>query len=260
MGTKSFINRASKVAKVELLKIKYEHVFESEGCNLKYLFLPKKTSKHLLVVFSAFPSVNRAAGYNYVDTFKKSNCSRLYIMDNYGPNIRGGSYYLGENKDFFIQKAVSELIEEKTRELGLQNNNVITAGTSKGGFAALYFAFENSYGNAVVGAPQTLLGDYLTDNSMSALKYIMGEYTENNNSFLNRLLFDKVESCNGKPKVWFHVGKGENHYEKHAIPFCQHLEKHGVSYELDAIDYNEHSEVGKHYPTYALKSFGKILS
>lgn len=41
-------------------------------------------------------------------------------------------------------------------------NNVITVGSSKGGYAALYYALKYGFGHAIAGGPQVKLGDFYT--------------------------------------------------------------------------------------------------
>ena len=246
-----------KRVKIELLKRKHEHEFETNKGRLKYLFLPAKSSDFLLVIFSAFPSINKPASYNYVDTFKDVNCHRIYILDDFGPDIRGGSYYLGKNKDFFIAEMVTEFIEHKAKELGIQYKNIITSGTSKGGYASLYFSFKNGYGYSIVGAPQTLLGNYLSDH-LTYFEYIAGFFNEAAVEFLNEQLFNQVKNRKDTPQIFLHVGKGEHHYIDHVLPFCNFLDVQGIPYELDIQDYNNHSDVGKFYPSFALQQIKEI--
>ncbi len=260
MDIMNYAKRIMKKIRIELIKIRYEYKYKSDECKIKYLFFPNKRSDELLIVFSAFPSKNRSATYQYVNSFKYLDVNKLYIMDNFGPNKSGGSYYLAHNKDFYIEKAVSQLIENVINKLGIDKRNVITAGTSKGGFAALYFAFKYELGNVVAGAPQTLLGNYLSERKKSCFEYIAGNINESNINYLNSLLYDAVNNSNNKPNVFLHVGKGEHHYSEHVIPFCEHLNDKQIPYELDVQDYNSHSVVGKYYPTFASKCINTIIS
>src|SRR5690606_31417746 len=102
------------------------------------LFFENKKSDKLLVVFSAMVGEGQSPVYNYVIKFNNIKCNKLYILDEYGYQKRG-SYYLGENNNFFIDKAVTKLIDFISNEHGFNRKNIITTGTSKGGFAALYF-------------------------------------------------------------------------------------------------------------------------
>lgn len=260
MRIKEKYRKIVNITKSELIKFKYEKEFNTESCKLKYLFFPNKNSDKLLVIFSAFPSVNRPARYNYVESFKGVKCNKLYILDNFGPDIRGGSYYLGENKVFFIEDAVGLLIEEVCNSLRINKTDIITTGSSKGGFASLYFSFKYGYGGSVVGAPQTLLGDYLGDDSHhSYFKYITGEYNDSNVRYLNSLLYDTVKINSHRPSVFLHVGKYEHHYLDHIKPFCDFLDVNNINYELDLQEYSDHNDVGKFFPSFAIKSINSLI-
>lgn len=136
MANKSKLKKILSALKFNIMRLKYENKFSTQRCKLKYLYFPKENSKKLLVVFSGFPSGTRfPATYNYMKTFENVEYNRLYILDNFGPDIRGGSYYLGKNKDFFVEEAVNKLIDSKAKEIGVTKNDITLAGTSKGGYA-----------------------------------------------------------------------------------------------------------------------------
>lgn len=252
------IKKIIRKFKIEVAKIRFESTDKFEGTELKYLLMREKNSDYLLIVFSAFPNINRPAGYNYVDTFKDIKCNKLYILDDFGPNIRGGSYYLGKEKNFFIQSAVDKLIESISNDLNIEKRNIITTGTSKGGYASLYFSFKNSYGHAISGAPQIFLGDYLSNHKIF-FEYIIGEYNEENKKYLNCLLFNAVKENSIFPNVHFHVGEGDHHYPEHVLPFIKYLDSENLPYTLDIQKYDGHADVGKYYPKFAIKQINEII-
>lgn len=235
--------------------LKKEKELTIEGCSLKYLFIKKKKSNRLLVVFSGFPPENKKGGYNYVLKFRELKCNKLYILDDFGNDFRG-SYYLGENKDFFIERAVSQLVEKISFENGIGKQNITTAGTSKGGYAALYFAFKNNYGKVISGAPQILLGNYLIyPPHQNILSYITGGKREEDVAFLNDVLLDVIKSSELSPKLYLHVSKNDHHYEDHMIPLLNLLNQKGYNYNLDLAEYENHGDVGRHFPAYARSCF-----
>lgn len=246
---------------INVFKLKFNEKLFKDEVDIKYLFFPSENSTKLLVVFSAFPDVNQTARYHYLNAFKTLDCNKLYILDNYGPNKRGGSYYLATNKDFKIERSVSKLILKIIDNIGISKADVITAGTSKGGYAALYYAIKYNYNAAVVGAPQTLLGDYLFNNGGKIfLEYITGDSNIKNVEYLNDLLFNQIRSNKELPDFYIHVGLGEPHYVNHVVPFVSYLEMNNIPYNTDFQNYNSHSEVGTFFPKYAIDSISKILS
>lgn len=234
-------------------KLKNEKTFETDECSLKYLLMKKRKSEKLLVVFSGFPAENQQPAYNYVLKFKSIGCNKLFILDDFGNDSRG-SYYLGKNKDFFIERSVFELIEKVRKSKGIDKENVITLGSSKGGFASLFFAFKYGYGTTISGAPQYALGDYLSlPIHTPIMKYITGGESEDDISFLNNCLAEKIEKNSTRPNVFIHVSKNEHHYENHVIPLTEKLKGLGYPYQLDLGNYLNHGDVGKHFPLYVKK-------
>ncbi|MHC5280135.1 accessory Sec system protein Asp2 [Listeria kieliensis] len=236
-----------------LVTLFFEKQFKTPDCTLRYLLFKKKKTKRLLVIFSSYPGKDRPARYNYILKFKKLRTSRLYILDNFGFDKRG-AYYLGENKDFYIERAVHELIESVRKELELEKENVILTGSSKGGFAAMYFENKYDYGASVVGAPQVRLGNYLRlDWHKQIFEFIMGEVNDQNCDFLNDLLFDMINQKETKPNISIHVSKQESMYTKHVVPLLDFLEDVDCDLDLDFGNYKNHSDVGPHFANYALK-------
>lgn len=237
------------------ITLEKEKKFKNSNCTLNYLFFKNRKSKKLLVVFSAFPGKNDTAHYNYITSFKALQCSKLYILDNFGPDGRG-SYYLGENRNFYIEKAVNELIVGLVSKLHITLKDVIACGSSKGGYAALYFSFKYGYGSAFAGSPQTLLGNYLK-NKERILTYIAGNTDTKDVNFLNSLLIELAEKSTDYPNVYIHVGKTEHHYTEHVIPFINVLEKKNIPYTLDLKDYSEHGDVGIYFPPFVIENVKK---
>lgn len=245
---------------INIFKLKLNEKTFNDEVEIKYLLFPNSQSRELLVVFSAFPDIDQSAKYHYLNAFKTLECNKLYILDNYGPNKRGGSYYLANNKNFKIEKSVERLISKIAQEMSVSNADIITTGTSKGGFAALYYATKYNYSAAVVGAPQTLLGDYLNkDGGEIFLKYITGDISSNSVEYLNKLLFSQINRNKNCPQFYIHVGIGEPHYKEHVLPFISHLRRNKIPYFTDFQNYNNHHEVGTFFPQYAIESISGML-
>lgn len=235
-------------------QLKNEKIFTDGDSQLKYLFVKNKKSDKLLVVFSGFPAEGKQPSYNYVLKFKNLECNKLYILDDFGNDTRG-SYYLGKSKDFFIDRAVFQLIEDIRKSNGIEKRKVITSGSSKGGYAALYYAFKYGYGVSIAGAPQYLLGDYLAPQyHEKILEYISGGTSEEDVKFLNDVLADEIERSEKTPKVFIHVSKNEHHYKDHVVPLVNQLKKLGITYDLNLGEYTNHSEVGNYFASYAINS------
>lgn len=235
-----------------------EKKYNTQKCELKYLFFRNKKSNRLLIIFSGFPRQDQKSVYNYVLKFRKVNCNKLYILDDFGFNKRG-SYYLGEKNDFFVEDAVQKLIEEKRKLCNINKEDIITAGTSKGGFASLYFSIKYKYGYAFAGSPQIKVGDYLMNVDSKILKVIMGNEDIKNIEYLNELIFNLINKQKKLPRLFLHVGKKEHHYDNHMLPLIKFLEKKGFDYELDLGDYENHNDTGKYFPQYLINKVRKII-
>lgn len=86
-----------------------EHVFHHQNIPVKYLFIPKKKSDTLVVVFSGMNP--KRASYSYINLLNHLPHNRLYILDDYGDDTLG-CFYLGVNGGTQVESAVSALIEK----------------------------------------------------------------------------------------------------------------------------------------------------
>ncbi len=148
------------------------------------------------------------------------------------------------------------------QEQGILNRNIITCGSSKGGFAALYYSFKYNYGHCISGAPSALLGNYLAPSYHEhILRYIAGGTEQSDIQFMNEILFQTMsQSENAESMVpYIHVSKNEPHYEDSVLHLIDLMKKENISYEMDFATYKEHSEVSIYFPGYALKCLHKIV-
>lgn len=238
----------------------FEKTFNSEKCDLKYLLFKKKKTKKLLVIFSAYPGEGQKARYNYVVKFRNLRTSRLYILDDFGPKEKG-AYYLGANKEFYIEKAVHDLIEKVRTDLQVDKDNVVTCGSSKGGYAAIYFENKYNYGASISGAPQILLGDYLyIDKHQPLLEFIMGGVTEKNRLELNDKMLETIAQKKGKSKISILVSTLDGMYEDHVQKLSVFAQKNNIHVDVSIKDYKKHSDIGLYFPKYAINEFNSYFN
>lgn len=240
-----------------------EFIYDNGEHKIKYLFhkgnyAPEK----LIIVFSAFPPEGKLPNYQYIKCFSEMDCNKLYILDTYGPNkSEGGScYYLGKDRNFTVEKVTVELIEKILLENEINKENVISVGTSKGGWASLYFTIKYGFGTAIAGAPQYYLGNFLnTSGNKKYLKYIAGGDTKEDVEYLNSLLPNLVKNSEELPNLYLHIGSGEFHYKDHVKHMIDDLEKREVTYNLDIPDYNSHGDVGKYFIPFLVPTIEELL-
>ncbi|WP_404329937.1 Two component regulator three Y domain-containing protein [Mesobacillus maritimus] len=223
--------------------------------NVKYLFYKSaKPNPNLAIVFSGMPPVGKKPAYNYIRTLNGYDINRLYILDDFGCRA---SYYLCENKDYSIEESVINLIDKIKEENNIKN--IISCGSSKGGYAALYYGIKYGFNHVIAGSPQTLLGEYLLNrtNSENIATFISGGASNEHSNYLDRILFKIIDESQHKPNVFIHVGKEEYHYHVHVKPLIKLLNDKKINNTLDLGDYSEHNDVGKFFPNILKEEISK---
>ncbi|WP_397537176.1 Two component regulator three Y domain-containing protein [Rummeliibacillus pycnus] len=236
---------------------KGEKIFESEK-SIKYLFQQSyaKTNS-LIIIFSAFPTKGKQPTYNFVRTLKEFDCNKLFILDDFGSRA---SYYLCEKREFSIERSVISLINYIMKENNI--DHVISCGSSKGGYAALYFGIKYGFDHIIAASPQYYLGDYLLDqtNSQDVTLFMSGFSGDEDHSFLNEIMPKMIEETENKPNIFIHLGKDEPHYENHVKPLLAKLDTVKIEYDIDLGNYSKHSDVSKFFPTILKESIRKLLN
>ena len=205
-----------------------------------------------MVCFSGFGHGGRAK-YNYIDTLKTVHVNKLFILDDFGYN-KSGSYYLGEDGEWFLPKMIVNLIKKIQTERDIKH--LVMVGSSKGGSAALYYSIKMGAEACIIGAPQYFIGDYLNiDKHLPILEGIMGNSTSESIQKLNCVMCDCVKSAaSHKPKVYIHYSPKEHTYLEHIVDMIGDLERYGYTVVEDGnYDYTDHGEVAKYFPRYLLK-------
>lgn len=220
-----------------------EQIYYNRDKEIKYL-LKKKESDFLVVMFSGYsvhPTIK--APYNYTLSLQETNINQLYISDSYGYDGRG-CWYLGENGDSSIEDSVIKLINHVTNILNINKSNVILGGTSKGGFAALYFGIKYKFNNIIAGAPQIFLEKYLNKlNNKEILKCIKGEKS-NLKSYDEKIIELNLEDFSN---IYLLCGRKDYHLTEHIIPF---IEKNNFKSNINLeIFYGDHGTIGDIFKT-----------
>ncbi|TYS91890.1 accessory Sec system protein Asp2 [Rossellomorea aquimaris] len=239
-------------------KIKEEAIYYGEK-EIKYVFKKNEKSNFLTVGFSGIPKVGTPPRYNYMRTIMDIEVNQLFILDDHGMI---GCYYLGENKDFAVERSIAGLIDKIAQENEIPKENIITMGSSKGGYASLYYGIKYNYGHVISASPQTKLGSYLIRQNIAnayIAQYISGGVREQNKVFLDDLLYEVVKESEVFPDIRIHCGIGEMHYTEHVIPLQRALMDKGVRIEVDLENYSNHNDVLKYYPEYLRKTLFGII-
>lgn len=227
--------------------------------NIKYIYDKVESSSRLCIVFPAMSLKNKSA-YNYTETLKNCNINKLFLLDNFDVQ---GSYMLGKERKFTIESAVNSLIDKIVAESGIKYEDIVMIGSSKGGYTALYYGIKRKIGNIIVGGPQSKIGNFLLDEAehKEVAKYISGGINEECKAYLNKLLYEVIESSNNsQSKVRIHVSKNDHHYNGHVKPLINWLEEVNIRYELELMDYKGHKKLKEYFPIYLLTELNKIDS
>lgn len=248
------------VDRISYFPLTPEKIFNGK---IKYLLFPQSGAKRICFVFQA---INKKQAYNYIGRLAGVNAHRVYIKDEYGSDIATrSSYYLGNNRTCDIADQVQLLMEHITERLELDRSSVITAGSSKGGYAAIYHGLRFGAGDIVCGGPQVMLGSYLRSNNLKSirphiLEYLAGSNTDEGAAWANSVLMKIVAESNGQARLHIHVGRGEPHYLEHVQPLTDMLDRRSISYDLDLCDYSTHEELAKYFPPYLQSTIEKLVS
>lgn len=233
-----------------------EKTYVNDDIELKYIF-EKHQSDVLCIVFSACTRKGIKARYNYIRTLKKYKVNKLFILDDYGFDSRG-AYYLGRDNKFDIEKVVEKLIQKIKCET--KAKECIFIGSSKGGYASLYFGMNFNNSKIIVGAPQYFLGEYLKVEANShVLEYIMGDKSKESIDYLNELLPKKIKNTTNEFNTYIHFSKEEHTYKNHIKYLLNDLKESSKFIETDILHYKEHNDVGIYFSKYLCKTLDNIL-
>lgn len=250
-----------KVGKEGILPFQFEKVFESTR-SLRYYFEEAKEEQYkdkLFVVFSAMsPKYNFV--FNYMKSLQEAPVNKLFILDDFGDQ---GSYYIGNQRDHSIETAVTSLIQYTMAKHKVSHENVTTIGSSKGGYAALYFGLKYYFGNIISGAPQSKIGSYLIKQTpgQNIAGYIAGSAEEGDCYYLDQLLFQLLNQPNEvSPNIHIMIGTRDHHYANHVMPLHNMLLHQGYNVSLDVENGLTHEDLKMHFPIYLQKKVENILN
>ena len=234
------VRTLTNIIKYKLLEKRY-----GKG-KLRYLFYGCN-SDSLIICFSAFPPKEKPI-YNYVRGFQNFNMDRLYIGDYWGYR---GSYYLYENGKNDPFEQTSSLIKNYL-EKG-HYKYVYTAGTSKGGSAALFYGLLFKVNAIFSGACQYYIGDWLgVKVHRKILEGMMGkEAGEKEKNYLNGIIPGMVKSNKGTTtKVHLVYSKLEHTYPEHIVHLINDLKTNDIETSEHVCTFVNHDDVGHYFLPY----------
>lgn len=138
----------------------YRSGIEIENRLYNYVLYPGDEA--LCVHFSAFfgewgeQRRNRALYQGYFHRMRMfwplSRYRFLFLCDTFGAD-RNGTYYKGENGDFFVDRAMERILDSVQEQVGVDSDRVVMLGSSMGATAALSLALRRQAAGAVAVSP-----------------------------------------------------------------------------------------------------------
>ena len=240
-----------------------ERVFASE-VDVTYM-LRRATSrpKTLVISFSrAAPPGDRPL-YRWQKLLSEFPCHQLFILDDHGPRepVPQPNWFLGHGRDLATPDSICDLIDLIASELEVARSNVVTVGSSMGGWGALYFGARIGAGHTLAGEPQTRLGDYLCGPAFHRLAaHIAGGSSAEDAAFLNAILFDAFRAADSPPTVQVFCGRKSPYNERHVQPLVALLDELGCDYRLKMVRGSKHEKVCSRFGPFMRKRLGEIIA
>ena len=231
---------------------KYKHI--------KYIYT-SNNSDVLIVSFSGFPGCGRKPTFNYMRTLQDVKANKLFLLDDFGYPNDLGSYYLGENGNWFLPQEISELIDKIVAKKNIMTKIMI--GSSKGGTSALQYAIRCKAQYAIIGAPQYYIGNYLnTEELRPIMRSICGDTSEDTVARLNQLMSELIKENEtlDKPTVFVHYSPQEHTYPEHIKDMIVDLQASGYPVKEDNdYSYTDHNDVAKFFPKILFNEVSRIV-
>jgi pimeloyl-ACP methyl ester carboxylesterase len=245
-----------------------ERVFASK-VDVKYVLRHATGSPDTLVIcFSSAPPDGRPPLYTWHRLLGEFPCHRLFVLDDHGPRepLPQPNWYLGHGRDLATPDSICDLIDRIVSELEVARSNVVTVGSSLGGWAALYFGARIGAGHTLVAEPQTLLGDYLCGPVFSGppfhrlAAHIAGGSSAEDAAFLDGLLFDAFRAADSPPYVQVMCGRKSLYNEAYVQPLVALLDELGCDYRLALVRGSDHVKVTVRFGAFMRKRLSEILA
>lgn len=257
---KQLVNRIIGNLKTWILRIRVaaqEKKYSGNGIEVKYIFKRKQDSRRLIVVFSAFAGHEVKARYNYLRTLKHVQENQLYILDDFGYH-QVGSYYLGDSCKLYEADLLTELIRKIASKCNA--DEIIYAGSSKGGSAALIYGFKNNADHILIGSPQYHLGEYLSENEYhEKIRDAIIGGTKYDKSWLDALVETCMKNSDKKSVVHLMYSSKEASYERDVSCLIDDMIRNGIRLEAVDAGYESHGDTGVYFSAYLKDQLQQLM-
>lgn len=206
-------NFSQNIINNELSQTGERHTLTLDGREFVYYFSPAlEQNKPIIFILH---------GHGYVTSpsqFKSPNWNVVCPMDSYGYGGMG-SWFLGENGNFFWIDAMKRILESIRAKVG--NGRLYFWGSSMGGYGSLVHGYLLHATAVYANVPQTwLLGSSYSEGGMK--KYFEPIFSSSYSEFNDLKLFFKARSRT-KYFLCFNQLEGAKYLEEHCLSFIGHL-------------------------------------
>lgn len=211
--------------------------------DIHYLFEKVDNSDHLIVSFHGFNTVFYQTSYENMGILKNVNASKLFLLDDYDIN---GRIYLDKNRKDSLQQNISSLILDISSELGIQKENIIMLGASKGGTAAIYYGMRLSVGNIIAMSPPIYLSIWKSWKPYSQVFYknIPGNCVDDD-MYMDSILENIVLQNDKSTLLHFLCISNDIYFKGYFKKFENFLNAQNISYEITLKEGDGHSDLPK---------------
>jgi Family of unknown function (DUF6270) len=197
----------------EISQVSERHTLNLDGREFVYYFSPAlEQNKPIIFILH---------GHGYAASpsqFKSPNWNVVCPMDSFGYGGMG-SWFLGENGNFFWIDAMKRILESIRAKVG--NGRLYFWGSSMGGYGSLVHGYLLHATAVYANVPQTwLLGSNYSEGGMK--KYFEPIFANSYSEFNDLKLFFKARSRT-KYFLCFNQLEGAKYLEEHCLSFIGHL-------------------------------------
>jgi pimeloyl-ACP methyl ester carboxylesterase len=231
----------------------FQHPVEIEGRLYNYVFYPGTTDA-LCVHFSAFfessgeRRAHRAQFHGYFHRMRMfwplSEYNVLFLVDTFGAE-KNGSYYKGENGDFFVERATDEIIQRIQAAHELSSERTVALGSSMGATGALRFGLRHGYKGVVAVCPHIDLDlSAIYQDRVPHVAAILGtdDVTDPGHVPVTREIRNLAETATRLPRLAIQSMKDDvGVHEEQVLPFVELWRGRGGAVSVDYHDVGGHT-------------------
>lgn len=197
------------------------------GRNFSYIYRPGNPKQPLLVVLHGHSKSPRPS------KLKSESFNVLCPVDSFG--LKGyGSWYLGENSDFFWLEAMPEIIKSV-----YSGTEVYFVGSSMGGYGAILHGIVNKATGIYANIPQTkLIGSTYAQQGMEPyFRYIFGDNPDAKFNDLKNLIDSHVSTYFDITALRWDK---EQYLQQQILQFVDLLTSHAIDFSLEVFQGEGH--------------------